>query len=308
MRKSTALTFMLFFALLLSLSNPAANAQNGPVQCTASGSYWLPVALGGQGFMERPQSTPEDIQAGLNDDDPQSNGYSPYFTMMLDNGELNVLGHGLFPSSSTPANSLNYRVLQRDDTIVVNEIPGPHSDPYNPLFNGLLTKVKGAPGFNHLAVSMTGQASVAELVDNNEDGFFDTLEGSVETDGVTLLFDTPLQGYSAPSGRKYVLIPQSIDIGAGNIIPGPMLRLSTPQAPFGEMVSGNGVYIPAASDYRLYMQCGDVIFGPILRAATPGALVPALSGSGLLIFSVVIFGLGIWAMRRGRFGSTLANS
>jgi hypothetical protein len=310
MRKNTILSCFLFScALLLVCQIPGALAQTAPDNnCTMSGSHWLLVCMDFLGPMAPPQLTPQEISDGLLDPDPNQSGYCAYFHATLDNGDLAVIGNGVFPSVIWTQDTMHYALTQKDETI---SIISPEQYVGQTQISGFLTKTKGAPGFNHLEVEMINPIDVksasAELVDKNGDGLYDSLEGLVKyVSTPDLLFDSSLGGSMDQFGRKYVVIPGEINIG-GATIPGPKLRISRPSGPwFGDPQVVKAIYIPLNDDYSLDLQCGSAKFGPVLRKAGFHA-VPTFSGLGLMFFCGGVFVLGIWAMRKARFGNTLAS-
>ncbi len=167
-------------------------------------------------------------------------------------------------------------------------------------FNATLTKQGGSPGYNHL---VTGALfPYFNSADASLSG--DVIHGSVVMyhGGTSLLFDSPLEGCTS-NGRNYVVMRNPIP-NPGHVpdsISGPSFYTAQD---CGTSHPINAIYIPVRDNWSLDLQCDTTYFGPVLR--DNNRAVPAFSGYGMLIFCLGVFGLGIWAMRKTRFGNTLA--
>jgi hypothetical protein len=212
----------------------------------------------------------------------------PHFTADLDpNNNLQISGQGVVPSCF-PLDGMLFN-LTRDDDNTQTDLRGITS-----TFEGQAIKVKGADGYNHLDFYDFGLGR----------GTADLVGSRVEVNIGGILFDTFLVPYTDPStGQHYVKITNPIQLIGSNPIAGPSLYL-TDGVTCGPRMVANAVYIPVNSDWSLDFKCGARTFGPVLYSGGPG--IPALSNLGLLLFSVGIFGAGIWVMRKARFGNTLA--
>jgi hypothetical protein len=274
MRKSTIFTvFLLFSVMLLVLQIPGALAQEVP--CLISGKDRLPVAMSEGGSCDADVLT--------------------YFTASfnLNTNLLTLTGQGIVPSCN-PGQSLQYELLQDGNIITLTEVPVAG---YHYLFRAQLTRRSESGGFNHLSASVTPPqnfgSATADLVG-------DSIEGSVNTSPV-VRFSSQLEGCTDKNGQNYVVMSNPIPNSAGPAIDGPSFFMScSPEtsAPISK------VYIPVNPDWSLSLTCGQRIFVPVLRDNNHA--VPAFTTYGLLLFCLSIFGLGIWAMRKTRFGNTLA--
>jgi hypothetical protein len=197
---------------------------------------------------------------------------------------LQITGHGVVPSC-VPGKDMSFTLTKNDENTLTT---------FDGTFSGTATKAKGAPGYNHLRFYDPHFGSgTADLVGN----LIEVYVGGV-------LFDSLLVPYTDPStGQNYVKITNPIRLIGKAPISGPSFYL-TDGVTCGSRQVAHAIYIPVKHDWSLEFKCGERTFGPVLYSGGP--VIPALSGLGLLVFSVGIFGVGIWAMRKARFGNTMA--
>jgi hypothetical protein len=287
MRKSTIINVFLFFSVMLLVSQvPGVLAQD---TCYMSGSDRLPVQL-------RVSGSAGSSGGSCHPDFPT------YFTATLNGNVLQLTPHGGIQTSCS-GKGLQYQLTKNDDTIsLIGDTGG----------TGTLTRPKGAAGYNHLTMTATEDyfdSAEADLVGNS-------IEGSVHLPYTcppsTLLFNSPIletctDNTDPRNPQNYIVmtnpIPNTLD--PLNPIPGPsfITHCSTEKEPWETITPINKIYIPVDSQWKLTFTCGNVYFGQV---GGDNHAVPAFSGYGLLLFCLGIFGLGIWAMRKTRFGNTLA--
>ena len=293
MRKSTIFTFfILFCTLLLAHQIPEALAQVGD-GCLISGYPYVYVQL------SDPEGSSWAVGAsgGACDIDPTS--LPTYFGASLAPGtsadRLQIVSHGgIYPSCQSPTKGLLYDISKpAEGTIFL-------TDASDPRFSATLTKQGGSLGFNHL---VTGALfPYFNSADASLSG--DVIHGSVVMydGGTSLLFDSPLEGCTS-DGRNYVVMRNPIP-NPGHVpdsISGPSFYTAQD---CGTSRQIEAIYIPVNANWSLDLQCDTTYFGPVLR--DNNRAVPAFSGYGMLIFCLGVFGLGILAMRKTRFGNTLA--
>jgi hypothetical protein len=219
-------------------------------------------------------------------------GDTTYFTADWDPGTnvLHIMANGgIAPSCTPPPWSLDY-LLTKNEADTKIDITRDRE------FAATWRRNAGAAGFSNV-----------EGFDSRSGNFYAHLVGNrVEVFSGGVLFDTPLVPYP-PGEVQFVRITNPIAFLNHSPIPGPGFCVTV--GPNCTCQVANAIDIPIAQDpqtqtWYLDLRCGDQTFGPILSGVAP--VVPALSGSGLLFFCVALFGVGIWAMRKARFGDTMA--
>lgn len=290
MRKSTISTILvLFCTLLVAHQIPEALAQPTEVPCNISGHPYVYVQLQQNGAAPGPLGA----SGGACAIEPTSlpTKFGAYLTPGTSTNALRIESIGdIYPSCGSTTRGLLYDISKpAEGTIFLTDTSGP-------LFNATLTKQGGSLGFNHLAIYtlLNFTNAIADLRG-------DAIIGNV--DGTDLLFDSPLEGCTS-GGRNYVVLRNPIPNNNPlfPIPPGPGFWQDCQTSPSFKQI--DAIYIPVNADWSLDFRCDTTYFGPVLRDNNHA--VPAFSGYGLLFFCLGIFGLGIWAMRKTRFGNTLA--
>lgn len=270
---------VVFGLMLCFLFGTASAVRAQDVQCTISGSYWIIVDTNGtEGPQEPPSGTPEELRSALGGGeedigyDPAKFGYDSYFSMVDNNTgaghELQVIGHGIFPSVTWPPDVSRYGIEQEKDNVTLV-----HDDPEHPSskFTVTASKINGSPDLNHLEFTWSTRgdninSAQATLKDTDKDGLYDYAEGFV--DQITtpdVSFDSPIEFYTDnKTGKHYWHIPKKIEIGGLLPIDGLLYRIVSPSQGiwFGERSGPYDVYIPVGPS-SLEVVCGDTTWGRV---------------------------------------------